>query len=157
MRGTLHLVATEDVGWLLGLLGPGQIAAGRRRREELGLDEATYASAVSVLEAELAEGPKTRAEIDDALVRPGVRLKPKTQAAIHLIQRAALEGRVCYGADRRRQKELVLLRDWVDVGPALDPSLTPSPEAEVSDIGRFLGVEARAIPSPLPLPHDSRL
>ncbi len=100
LRGTLHLVAREDVGWLLGLLGPGQIAAGRWRREELGLDEATYASAVSVLDAELAEGPKTRAEIDDALVRHGVRLNPKTQAAIHLIQRAALEGRVCYSADR---------------------------------------------------------
>lgn len=68
---TLHLVATEDFGWLLGLLGPGQIAAGRRRREGLGLDQATCALAVSVLEAELAEGPRTRAEIDDALVACG--------------------------------------------------------------------------------------
>jgi hypothetical protein len=153
MRGTLHLVATEDVGWLLGLLGPGQIAAGWRRREELGLDEATYASAVSVLEAELAEGPKTRAEIDDVLVRHGVRLKPKTQAAIHLIQRAALEGRVCYGADRGRQKELVLLRAWVDVGPALDPDV-----ALVEVARRYLAAFAPASPadfakwSKLPMP-----
>ena len=40
-RGTLHLLATEDIGWLLALLGPIFIAGDRRRREELGLDEET--------------------------------------------------------------------------------------------------------------------
>jgi hypothetical protein len=39
MRGTLHLVATEDVGWLLSLLGPLFVAAGRRRLAQPGLDE----------------------------------------------------------------------------------------------------------------------
>src|SRR4051812_43404212 len=41
MRGTLHLVATVDLGWLLGLIGPPFIQGTRRRRLELGLDEAT--------------------------------------------------------------------------------------------------------------------
>src|SRR3954462_3593429 len=40
MRGTLHYLATEDVGWILALLGPGFAAGGRRRRAELGLDDA---------------------------------------------------------------------------------------------------------------------
>src|SRR5947199_385922 len=31
-RGTLHLLATEDSGWLLSLLGPVFIAGDRRRR-----------------------------------------------------------------------------------------------------------------------------
>ncbi len=39
MRGTLHLVATEDAGWLLSLLGSPFVAAGRRRLAQLGLDE----------------------------------------------------------------------------------------------------------------------
>src|SRR5262249_54918071 len=38
-RGTLHLLATEDLNWLLGLLGPVFVAGDRRRREELGLSE----------------------------------------------------------------------------------------------------------------------
>ena len=38
-RGTLHLLAAEDLGWLLPLFGPVFIAGSRRRRTELGLDE----------------------------------------------------------------------------------------------------------------------
>ena len=37
-RGTLHLLAAEDLGWLLPLLGPVFVAGDRRRRAELGLD-----------------------------------------------------------------------------------------------------------------------
>src|SRR5581483_6827898 len=40
-RGTLHLLATEDFGWLLSLLGPIFVAASQARRAELGLDEET--------------------------------------------------------------------------------------------------------------------
>src|SRR5438876_5917013 len=38
-RGTLHLLASDDIGWLLPLFGPVFVAGDRRRREELGLDE----------------------------------------------------------------------------------------------------------------------
>src|SRR5215472_11767845 len=38
-RGTLHLLASEDIGWMLSLLGPVFVAGDRRRREELGLSE----------------------------------------------------------------------------------------------------------------------
>src|SRR5260370_31575814 len=38
MRGTLHMVPAEDVGWMVALLGPIFAAAGRRRRLQLGLD-----------------------------------------------------------------------------------------------------------------------
>lgn len=37
MRGTLHLIAAQDVAWMVGLLGPVFAAAGRRRRLALGL------------------------------------------------------------------------------------------------------------------------
>ena len=33
-RGTLHLLASEDIGWLLPLLGPVFVAGDRRRRED---------------------------------------------------------------------------------------------------------------------------
>src|SRR5258706_251418 len=48
-RGTLHLLATEDLGWLLPLLGPVFAAGDRRRREELGLDEDTYVRGVCLI------------------------------------------------------------------------------------------------------------
>jgi len=142
MRGTLHLVAAEDVGWLLGLLGPYAIAAGERRRKDLGLDERTYAAGARALEKTLAEGPKTRAEIDAALQRARIAIEPKTQAAIHLIARAALEGRVSYGPDRGAEKELVLIRDWAEIGSALAPDV-----ALVELARRYLDAFAPASPA----------
>ena len=39
MRGTLHLVAGEDLGWMLGLTGPRLISGAAARRRALGLTE----------------------------------------------------------------------------------------------------------------------
>src|ERR1700730_10617223 len=48
-RGTLHLLATEDLGWLLPLLGPIFIAGDQRRRAELGLDEETCMRGIRIM------------------------------------------------------------------------------------------------------------
>ena len=50
-RGTLHLLATEDLGWLLPLLSPVFIAGNRRRYVELGLDEDILARGVRAMMA----------------------------------------------------------------------------------------------------------
>ena len=49
MRGTLHLAAADDLGWLLGILAPNVLRASRRRYAELGLDSGTLARAIDVL------------------------------------------------------------------------------------------------------------
>ncbi len=112
-RGTLHLLATEDLGWLLPLLGPVFIAAGRRRRAELGLDEDTCAQGIRIIRNVLAsQGPLTRAELVEQLAAHGLRLEG--QARPYLLQRAALEGIICLGPDRGAEPTYVLLSDWVD-------------------------------------------
>jgi hypothetical protein len=98
MRGTLHLVAAEDHGWLVALVGPVFVAAGRRRLAQLGLDHDTTARAVRAIEDALAEhGPLARGPLADHLRAGGVPVEPGGQAVVHLIRRAALEGRVCLG------------------------------------------------------------
>jgi uncharacterized protein YcaQ len=112
-RGTLHLLATEDLGWLLPLLGPVFIAAGRRRRAELGLDEDTCARGIRIIRNVLAsQEPLTRAELVEQLAAHGLRLEG--QARPYLLQRAALEGIICLGPDRGVEPTYVLLSDWVD-------------------------------------------
>jgi hypothetical protein len=113
-RGTLHLLATEDLGWLLALLGPVFIAGDRRRRAELGLDEETCIKGIAAMRDILAnQGALTRAELVEQLaVKTGMRLEG--QAAPHLIFRAAFEGIVCLGPDRGAKPTYVLLDDWVD-------------------------------------------
>lgn len=42
MRGTLHVVAAEDVRWLLALTSPGNVQRTAYRRRELELDDQTF-------------------------------------------------------------------------------------------------------------------
>jgi hypothetical protein len=39
LRGTLHFVAAVDIRWMLELLAPRVIASGRRRQQQLELDD----------------------------------------------------------------------------------------------------------------------
>jgi hypothetical protein len=112
-RGTLHLLATEDIGWLLPLLGPVFVAGDRRRREELGLSEELCVRGMRIIRSVLAnEGPLTRAEIVERLATNGIQLEG--QARPHLLARAALEGLICLGPDRGAEPTYVLLSDWID-------------------------------------------
>ncbi len=143
-RGTLHLLATEDLGWLLPLFGPVFIAGDRRRREELGLDEDTCARAISVIRDVLAsQGALTRAELVEQLAARGIRLEG--QARPHLLCRAALEGIICLGPDRGAEPTYVLLSDWVEPGRA-----TLSPEAALAELAlRYLQAYGPATPEDL--------
>jgi Winged helix DNA-binding domain len=112
-RGTLHLLATEDIGWLLPLLGPVFVAGDRRRREELGLSEHACVQGMRIIRSVLAnEGSLTRAEIVERLATNGIHLEG--QARPHLLARAALEGLICLGPDRGSEPTYVLLNDWID-------------------------------------------
>jgi winged helix DNA-binding protein len=120
MRGTLHLVAAADVGWMLGLLGPIFVAAGRRRREALGLDDDLCERALPVLRDILADtGPLGRAELVRRLVARGVEIDGGGQAPAHLVAYAALRGVVCRVGN---EPAYALLDDWLGAAPpAMEP------------------------------------
>jgi hypothetical protein len=140
MRGTLHLAAAEDLGWLLALLAPIFIRSSRGRRAGLGLDEETGARGVRALVKMLADqGPLTRAQIRQGLAPQGI--PTAGQAAIHLIRLAALEGFVCYGPDHAGQETFVLLADWIDPGAARPPEYAPTELAR-----RYLAAYGPATP-----------
>jgi Winged helix DNA-binding domain len=145
-RGTLHLLATADLGWLLPLFGPVFIAGNRRRYAELGLDEDTLARGVRALRAILAnQGPLTREELVEQLAHHGIRLAG--QARPYLLQHAALEGIICLGPDRGAKPTYVLLSDWLGQG-YLGHTLTPeSAYAELAH--RYLKAYGPATPKDL--------
>jgi len=114
MRGTMHLVAAEDVRWLIHLLGPVFARAGATRHAQLALDDDLKARGVAAIRTILAEaGPLTRYQLVDRLRKRRVVLDPKTQAPIHLIGLAGLLGIVCLGPDQDGESTYVLLDDWV--------------------------------------------
>ena len=124
MRGTLHMVAAEDVGWLVALLGPVFAASNRRRRLQLGLDDDRCARGLRAIRRVLgAHGPLPRDALVSRLAGEGVALDPRSQAPAHLVAYAAMQGLVCRGPDLDDDEPTyVLLDDWVgDRRPTLDP------------------------------------
>ena len=118
MRGTLQLVATEDAGPLLGLLGPKLIKDTERRYGELGLTDVIRAEAADRLEAHLAtHGPSTRRELADVLVRNRLIDEPKGQAVYALIRHTGLLGRLCYGPGH---DTWVAISEWLGKPLALE-------------------------------------
>ena len=145
-RGTLHLLATEDLDWLLTLLGPVFVAGDRRRREELGLDEDTCVRGIRLLRDILANhGPLTRAELVEQLAAHGLLLEG--QARPHLLSRAALEGIICFGPDRGSEPTYVLLRDWL--GQEHRGSLLSQEAAHAELARRYLNAYGPATPEDL--------
>ncbi|MFW5943335.1 MAG: winged helix DNA-binding domain-containing protein [Chloroflexota bacterium] len=125
MRGTLHMVTTEDAAWLLPLLGPRFVRKGSRRRRQLGLDEAVWERAVPAIRNILGgHGPLTRPALAQHLANRDI--PTEGQAIAHLVARAALEGLICFGPDTADgEHTYVLLQEWVDIDLA--------PPGEVDD------------------------
>jgi hypothetical protein len=119
MRGTLHLIATEDFGWLVPLVIEPGIANAHRRLKQEGVPADQPARAVRLIERMLGrEGSLTRAEIAQRLSREGIRTEG--QAIAHLMWLAAALGVVCFGPDRGRRQCFVLVRDWVGEPRSMD-------------------------------------
>ena len=132
MRGTFHLLPAADVRWVLSVLGPVLVAGGRRRLAELGFDEGRTVRAVEIVRRALERhGPRTRAELAEDLRGAGLDVDVGSQAVVHVVRRAALEGVLCVGPDRDGSEAYVALDDWV----ATD-GRAPDGDSSLAELGR---------------------
>jgi hypothetical protein len=143
LRGTLHVLASADLGWMLPLLGPIFAAGNASRRLQLGLDEATCARGLNLLRQVLAgQPPMTRDLIVPLLAENGLTLTG--QAVPHLLGLAASMGVICLGPDQKNKPTYVLLDEWLPPSPALTRPAALSRLAR-----RYLDAYAPAAPADL--------
>ncbi|NUO55092.1 MAG: winged helix DNA-binding domain-containing protein, partial [Hamadaea sp.] len=118
MRGTLHLVPAVDVRWMVSVFGPRNVAAGRGRRAQLGLDDRICETAMARLPGILRGRALSRAEIVAEL-----ELDLRGQAVPHLMAYAAGRGLICRGPDLAKDEPgYVLLDEWAPKAtPPTDP------------------------------------
>ena len=112
MRGTLHLVAAEDLPWMLALTTERLVAGAASRRAALGLEPHHLERARELAVGALSGGRRlTR----DALValwgEAGLLGVP--QRSYHLLWHLAQAGVVCFGPVQGDEQLLVLLEEWV--------------------------------------------
>ncbi len=114
MRGTLHLLATEDLAWQRALFAERELEWSRRRLSEaLGVDRRAQDRAVRQTRRMLeAEGTVTRRELLDRLQSAGVDFDRQT-AGHHLPRLAVLEGVALLGPDSGRDTTYVPAAEWI--------------------------------------------
>jgi hypothetical protein len=119
MRGTLHLLAREDVRWMVALLAPRvQAANAARIARDLGLDATTLARGRHVVEHALAAGtPVARSALYACMDAAG--FASAHQRGLHLLNWLAHEGAICQGPRHGKQPTFVLMDAWVPPGAPL--------------------------------------
>ncbi|MFL6550362.1 MAG: winged helix DNA-binding domain-containing protein [Povalibacter sp.] len=119
MRGTLHLVASEDVRWLIELLAPRTLKRNAARLErEFGIDAQLIKQARKIVERSLRDNHAlTREQLYeqfDAHKIPSAKLR-----GLHILWWLAHEGVVCCGPRAGKQHTFVLLDEWIAARPKL--------------------------------------
>jgi hypothetical protein len=155
MRGTLHLVAAEDLHWLLELLGPRVLAGAAQRRAGLGLTEADTERAREVVTAALSGGGRAgRKELLATVAEGGV--ATTGQRGYHLLWYLSQTGTLCLGpTDGGGEQLFVLLDEWVRAPRRLEREaalgelalrfFTGHGPATVADLARWAGLPVRDV------------
>lgn len=112
MRGTLHLVAAEDLVWMLALMAPRVVAGAATRRAQLDVDTTVIERARELAVGALAGGRRLpRDELlavwDQAGVATG------GQRGYHLLWHLAQEATLCLGPVHDGHQQVVLVDEWI--------------------------------------------
>ncbi|MFC5062422.1 winged helix DNA-binding domain-containing protein [Actinomycetospora atypica] len=120
MRGTLHVVAAEDLAWMLPLGTPRPLAAAAQRRGGLGLDDATIERAGEVaVEVLTGGGRRTRAELIACWAEAGLDLA--SSRGYHTLAVLCQRGLLVQGPFAGpKEQAFVLLDEWVPGPRRLD-------------------------------------
>ena len=117
-RGTLHLIRAQDYPWLHALTTP-QLATGNARRlAQEGVSPEQAELGADVVERELSDGLRTRAQLQVALGEAGV--PTAGQALVHVLLKATLKGTCVRGPVVGKEQAFVLVRDWLPAAGPVD-------------------------------------
>jgi hypothetical protein len=159
-RGTLHLVTAEDYGWLQAVTTPGFATSNLTRLRQEGVDQCQQERGVQVIADELDGGPRTRAQLREALATAEVPVGG--QAVPHLLMLASIRGICVRGPMVGAEQAFVSVDRWLGSQPPVDPEvaerelgrryLAAHAPADDRDLAKWagvgLGVARRALAQP---------
>jgi hypothetical protein len=155
MRGTLHLVAAEDLPWMLDVLGSRALTGVGKRWANLGLDEAQCEQARGAVLAALDRQDRwSRADLLQVIAEGGV--STEGQRGYHLLWYLSQTGTLCLGpTDGAGDQLFVHLEKWIRAPRRLPPDEAHAElalrffaghgPATVQDLVRWSGTTVRAV------------
>jgi hypothetical protein len=132
-RGTLHLIRAEDYPLLQALTTPQLWTSCERRLRQTGVGDAAERGVETVRRA-LADGPRTRAELRDALDSAGV--PTAGQALVHVLFYASLHGVCVRGPMVGKEHAFVAVRDWLGEDAVAAAAVPTDREASLGELAR---------------------
>jgi hypothetical protein len=119
MRGTLHLIAPEDLTWILGLTVPRQATWAAKRAADLDITARDLATAGRVAENLMAGRQCVRR--DDLLAGwQAAGVSTAGQRAYHLIWNLGQNGLIVFGAPDGKHQTFALMSEWITEHRQLD-------------------------------------
>lgn len=119
MRGTVHVVAAEDLPWMLEHIGPRALSGVQARWKHLGIDESFLERARDAAITLLRGGGRaTRAEVTEAWREAG--LDMTGQRSYHAVWYLSQTGTLVHGPTRDGEPEVVLMDEWIPSPRVLD-------------------------------------
>ena len=119
LRGTLHLVAADDLAWLLELTAPRALASAATRRAALGITDADVDRARTIA-LDMLTGRRTMARETLLATFDSGGVSTEGQRGYHLLWYLAQTGTLVLGASDGRGQTFALLDDWVPDPRRLD-------------------------------------
>ena len=111
MRGTLHFVLPEDLGWMLALSAPRLRNSSTKRHLELGITEEHLATARRVAESLCAGTEVRRDDLLAAFAAAGIPVG--AQLSYHLLWNLSHDGVLVLGAADGKQPTYALFDEWI--------------------------------------------
>jgi hypothetical protein len=122
MRGTLQLVAAEDIRWLLSVFGPRVLQMCASRYKRLELNEQVLAKCHAIFREVLHGGVQlTREALAEALAKEGIDTSGADHRLAHIFQHASYHQLICAGSRQGNQYTFTLLDDHVPASRIMDP------------------------------------
>lgn len=128
MRGTIHLISSDDYPWIRDLVAEPQIKGSHLRMAQEGMPPAMYERARGIVGQLLEDGPATRNQMREVLARRRIR-PPGRQALVHLLNVMTYQGEIVTGPYVGGKETMVLLADWL---PGKRPRPPKDPAAELA-------------------------
>lgn len=119
LRPTWHLVAAEDLPWMLELTAPHVKRTAAYSHKQLGLEEEILKKSNALIEKALTKhGHLSRKELMEALQE--AKMDTSANRASHFLFAAELDGLICSGPSKGKKLSYALLEDRVPKTPKLN-------------------------------------
>jgi hypothetical protein len=154
LRPTWHIVAGDNIRWMLELTAPGIKASMRSRNRRLELDEALLTKYFDIIAKALGKGHHlTREELTNELARENIRLDDNRAA--HILMNAELDCMICSGPLKNGKYTYALLDERCPAKISIDRDealqrlgaiyFKSHGPATISDFGWWSGLPARDV------------